>query len=107
MGMSDINRAAGTEARQTGWLVRLVHAGADRSEPIVEWVIRLCGWSAIGFVFAIFFFVFREAAPALFGGLNLAEFFTSPKWQPTSEVQPHFGALALIVGTLSVTGLAL
>jgi phosphate transport system permease protein len=107
MGMSDINRAAGTEARQTGWLVRLVHASADRSEPIVEWVIRLCGWSAIGFVFAIFFFVFREAAPALFGGLNLAEFFTSPKWQPTSEVQPHFGALALIVGTLSVTGLAL
>jgi phosphate transport system permease protein len=105
--MSDINRAAGTKAKQTGWLVRLVHASADRSEPVVEWVIRLCGWSAIGFVFAIFFFVFREAAPALFGGLNLAEFFTSPKWQPTSDVQPHFGALALIVGTLSVTGLAL
>jgi len=105
--MSNINRVAGTEAKETGWLVRLVNASADRSEPVVEWVIRLCGWSAIGFVFAIFFFVFREAAPALFGGLNLREFFTSPQWQPTSDVQPHFGALALIIGTLSVTSLAL
>ncbi len=105
--MSNVNRVAGSEPRETGWLVRLVHASADRSEPLVEAVIRLCGWSAILFVFAIFFFVFREAAPALFGGLNLREFFTSPNWQPTSEVQPHFGAFALIVGTLSVTGLAL
>ena len=48
----------------------------------MEWLIRLCGWSAILFVFAIFFFVFREAAPVLFGQLNLVEFFTSPDWRP-------------------------
>jgi phosphate transport system permease protein len=39
----------------------------DFCEPAVELGIRLCGWSAILFVFAIFFFVFREAAPAFWG----------------------------------------
>ena len=34
-------------------------------EPLIEWLIWLCGWSAILFVFAIFFFVFREGAPFL------------------------------------------
>ena len=37
----------------------------DRTEPAVEWLIRLCGWSAILLVFGIFFFVFREALPML------------------------------------------
>ena len=69
---------------------RRVYADRCRScwtapEPAVEWVIRLCGWSADLFVFAIFFFVFREAACRALAALNLAEFFTSPKWQPTSE----------------------
>ncbi len=58
-------------------------------------------------MFAIFFFIFREAAPVLFGKLNLIEFFTSTQWQPASEVQPQYGILALLVGTLSVTVLAM
>ena len=58
-------------------------------------------------MFAIFFFVFREAAPVLFGKLNLVEFFTSTDWQPTSDVRPQYGILALLVGTLSVTVLAM
>jgi ABC-type phosphate transport system permease subunit len=37
----------------------------DRSEPVIEWIIRICGWSAIIFVVAIFVFVFVEGAPAL------------------------------------------
>ena len=57
----------------------------DRTEPAMEWLVRLCGWSAILFIFAIFLFVLREAAPVLFGKLNLVEFFTSPEWRPTSE----------------------
>jgi len=36
------------------------------SEAAIEWLIRLCGISAIIFVFGIFFFVFREGAPFLF-----------------------------------------
>jgi phosphate transport system permease protein len=79
----------------------------DRTEPAVEWLIRFCGWSAILLVFGIFFFVFREAMPMLGGKLNLTEFFTSPEWRPTAEPEPHYGILALLVGTLAVTGLAM
>ena len=35
------------------------------------------------------------------------EFFTSPRWLPTSNHNPTYGALALIAGTASVTGLAM
>jgi phosphate transport system permease protein len=76
------------------------------AEPAIEWTIRLCGWSAIFFVFAIFFFVFREGAPFLFGKLDLWEFFTSLNWRPDSRIRPQYGALALITGTASVTLLA-
>jgi hypothetical protein len=38
------------------------------SESLVEWLIRLCGVSAIIFVFSIFYFVFREGAGLLWGG---------------------------------------
>jgi phosphate transport system permease protein len=88
-------------------LARFVHVALDRCEPLVEWTIRLCGWSAILFVFAIFFFVFREGAPMLFGKLDLGEFLTSPNWRPDSEVRPQYGILALLVGSVSVTALAM
>jgi phosphate transport system permease protein len=88
-------------------MTRLIHVALDRSEPLVEWIIRLCGWSAILFVFGIFFFVLREAWPMLFGGLNLVEFFGSPVWRPTSPVEPQYGILALLAGTVSVTALAM
>lgn len=79
----------------------------DRAEPLIEWIIRLCGWSAILFVFAIFFFVLREASPILFGHWSPFEFFCTTRWQPTSEVHPQFGILAMLVGTAAVTGLAM
>jgi phosphate transport system permease protein len=97
----------GTNRNTSGRLARWLHRVADYSEPLIEGIIRLCGWSAIFFVFAIFFFVFRKAASVLHGELNLWEFFTSVNWQPASEVHPHYGALALIVGTVCVTGLAM
>jgi phosphate transport system permease protein len=89
------------------WLRNLLHGLPDRLEPLIEWIIRLCGWSAILFVFGIFFFVVREAAPALFGKLNLVEFFTSARWQPDSDVRPEYGIVALLAGTVSVTLLAM
>jgi phosphate transport system permease protein len=76
-------------------------------EWLVEGAIRLCGWSAILFVFGIFIFVFREAAPVLFGKLNLCEFLGSTRWQPNSEVHTEFGILAMLIGTLAVTLLAM
>lgn len=77
------------------------------SESFIEWTIRLCGWSAIFFVFAILFFVFREAVPAVGAGLSLREFFTSTSWRPDSRIQATFGIVALMAGTASVTGLAM
>jgi phosphate transport system permease protein len=77
------------------------------TETIIELVIRLCGWSAIVFVFAIFVFVFREGAPALFQTLDLKEFFTSVNWRPESTIRPQFGILAMLAGTASVTVLAM
>lgn len=172
---------------------RLWHRVVQASEPFVELVIRLCGWSAIIFVFGIFYFIFREGAPFLTNKLRLEveqrgdggrslvlatipyenpeekvlreiragvesnrirgvrdlrsrivdkhfqivldlagdadpdvvsrelldvvplrqdyghmeEFLTSPNWRPNSKNHRRYGILALILGTLSVTGLAL
>jgi phosphate transport system permease protein len=78
------------------------------SEKLLETAIRLSGVSAIIFVLGIFFFVFREAAPVLFSDrFDLSEFLFSTKWYPTSEVNVRYGTLALTLGTLSVTALAM
>lgn len=77
-------------------------------ERMLEWLIRLCGISAILFVFAIFYFVFREGMPLLFSDrFSLTQFLFSTEWYPTSASHVRYGVAALIVGTLSVTGLAM
>ena len=77
------------------------------AERGIEWLIRLCGISAIVFVFGIFFFVFREGSGFLFHGFNFREFFLSSEWYPSSQSHVRYGALALIAGTASVTVLAM
>jgi phosphate transport system permease protein len=77
------------------------------TEAAMEGLIRLCGVSAIVFVFGIFFFVFREGAGFLFHGFKPWEFFTSIEWYPTSQSNVRYGVLALIAGTASVTLLAM
>lgn len=78
------------------------------SESLVEWLIRLCGVSAIIFVFGIFYFVFREGAGLLWSGrFSAVQFLTSIEWYPTSQSHVRYGALGLIAGTLSVTLLAM
>jgi len=77
-------------------------------EKLLELVIRLSGISAILFVLAIFVFVFREALPVLTSDkFSVVQFFTSIEWYPTSVKNVRYGALALIVGTFSVTLLAM
>ena len=76
------------------------------AERALELLIKLCGISAIIFVFGIFFFVFREGAPAL-AHLNLWHFLSSPDWDPSSGNGAKFGIGALLIGTLSVTVLAM
>ena len=71
-------------------------------EKIIEAIIRLCGISAIVFVFGIFFFVFRESLPVP-GKITLGNFLFNTDWYPTSMSNVRFGIGALVLGTLSVT----
>jgi phosphate transport system permease protein len=98
---SDAPARAGP-ARPTLRLARFHGLG----EAIVEAAIRLCGWSGILLVFAILLFVVREAAPAL-STLDLTEFVTSVEWRPDSPIRQRYGILALLVGTVAVTALAI
>lgn len=76
-------------------------------ERAVEVIVHACGFSAVFFVFAIFFFVFREGQDFLLHRLDLGEFLGSAEWYPMSRSNTRFGALALIAGTVSVTALAM
>ncbi len=76
-----------------------------RGEWVIEFLIRLCGWSSIICVAAIFYFIIQEAAPVL-PTMDWGEFFGSVIWRPTSAV-PRYGALALIAGNLAVAMLAM
>ena len=78
------------------------------AERALEVAIRAAGVSAIVFVLAIFFFIFREAAPVLFSrDFSLSEFLFSTQWYPTSVSNVRYGTLALTLGTLSVTAIAI
>jgi phosphate transport system permease protein len=70
-------------------------------------VVFLGGISAIVFIVGIFGFITKEGFGFVFGVLDVGEFFGSIAWRPTSVIEPTYGALALIVGTASVTGLAM
>lgn len=85
------------DGRDTAWYV----------DKAVEALVFVGGISGIVFVIGIFLFIAREGLPFIFGRFDLVEFFGSIRWSPTAPVEPVYGALALIVGTASVTGLAM
>lgn len=64
------------------------------------------GVSAIVFILGIFVFIASQGMAFALTRLDLTAFFTSVQWRPTSE-PPLYGAMALIAGTASVTGLAM
>ncbi len=84
------------DRRDAAWYV-------DRAAQVLVFV---GGISAIIFIVGIFVFVAKEGLGFVLGPLNLGEFFSSIAWRPTSN-NPTYGALALIVGTASVTGFAM
>jgi phosphate transport system permease protein len=86
---------------------RLAYELGIRSEPLIEAAIRLCGWSSIVLVMAILAFVLAEATPAITNAIDLRELIASVNWRPDSVVRPQFGILALVVGSASVTALAM
>lgn len=81
---------------------------AVTGEKVLEFIIRVSGVSAIIFVLAIFFFVFREAIPVVFSeNFHIFNFLFSTEWYPTSAVNVRYGTLALTIGSLSVTLLSI
>jgi len=76
-------------------------------DKAVAVAVFIGGISAIIFILGIFAFVTREGLGFIVDRFDATEFFTSPAWRPTSDSHPTYGALALIAGTASVTGLAM
>lgn len=76
-------------------------------DKAVAAIVFVGGISAIVFIVGIFVFITKEGLGFIFGAFDFREFFGSPAWRPTSVSNPTYGALALIVGTASVTGLAM
>ena len=77
-------------------------------EALIDWIIRICGISAVVFLFAIFLFVFWQGKGLIFSGdFDFWKFLTTKEWYPASENNPRYGVYALIAGTVSVTVLAM
>lgn len=81
--------------------------GAWIMDKLVQVVMFIGGISAIVFILGIFVFIMREGLAFVFDRFDVMEFFFSIRWAPTSTSNPTYGALALIVGTASVTGMAM
>lgn len=97
--MSVVDRSSGApmDRRDGAWWI-------DR---LVQGLVFIGGLSGILFILGIFVFISKEGLAFMAQTLDLGEFFTSPRWRPTSSHNPTYGALALIAGTASVTGLAM
>src|SRR5690606_25372742 len=84
-----------TDVRDAAWYI----------DKLVAVLVFVGGISAILFIIGIFVFIGREGAGFIADRLDFNEFFGSLAWRPTSDSNPTYGALALIAGTASVTGL--
>jgi len=60
------------------------------------------GILAVFILMGIFLFLLYSAIPA-FREINIAEFFTSKNWDPTSPVKEEYGIVSMIVSTFMVT----
>ena len=92
-----VDESSAFDRRNAAWYI----------DKLVQVLVFAGGISAIVLIVGIFVFITREGLGFVFGRLDLVEFFTSPRWRPTSDHNPTYGALALIAGTASVTGLAM
>lgn len=75
-------------------------------DKVVQLIVLVGGSSAIIFMIGIFVFIAKEGIGFLTHNFDARGFFFSPYWEPTAD-PPEYGILALIVGTASVTGLAM
>src|SRR4030042_3429663 len=68
------------------------------NEFVLNWLIKISGYSAIIFVGLIFFFLLREGLPSL-AEVSIKNLF-SVRWYP---IEDYFGLLPLIGGSIVVT----
>ncbi len=68
------------------------------NEFVLNWLIKISGYSAIIFVALIFYFLLREGLPTL-GDVSISNLL-SLRWYP---IEDYFGLLPLIGGSLIVT----
>ena len=73
----------------------------------VQLLMFIGGISAIVFIIGIFVFISKEGLSFVAGRFDFVEFSTSIAWRPTSVTNETYGALALLVGTASITGMAM
>ncbi|TYB89322.1 MAG: phosphate ABC transporter permease subunit PstC [Kosmotoga sp.] len=76
---------------------------AKLKNEIVKFVVIIAGLFTTLAVFGIYYFIISDGI-GVFSAVSPKEFFFSPFWYPTYS-DPEFGILALLIGTLSVTGL--
>jgi phosphate transport system permease protein len=68
-------------------------------EKIIEKILMILAFSAIGLLLLITVFIFREGFPVILKA-GLRDFLFSAKWAPTKG---HFGILSMIISSLAVT----
>jgi len=93
----------------------LVHGPRPRflrlHEKAIDWILRLCAFSAVAGLLLIVVFVLRESLPVLLDPetrkeASLSRFFGISMWQPVGDV-PKYGITPLLVGTLKVVLVAM
>ena len=72
-------------------------------EKIIEKILMLLAFSAIGLLLLITIFIFREGLPVILK-VGLSDFLFSDQWAPTKG---HFGILSMIISSLAVTVMAI
>ena len=95
-------------AKQQQSLRRLDHRDISwYIDRLVQILMFMGGISDIVFIISIFIFIAKEGVGFIGDEFSLSEFFGSINWRPTSETNETYGALALMVGTASITGMAM
>lgn len=79
-------------------------AGYERKESFVRLALAGLAGSSLFFLAMILVFLFMEGLP-VFSNLQISDFFLGMAWYPTSE-PAEFGILAMLAGSLAVTGVA-
>jgi len=75
---------------------------ARLKESVIRAFFFTNGILAVLILMGIFLFLLYTAIPA-FREINIAEFFTSKNWDPTSPVKEEYGIVSMIVSTFMVT----